>query len=73
MVKEIAGPVHDACGHVVDKSGQCRCSFFSVCDVQGLHQLQSEFRAPISECISAVHLCIALVVHVHARLGANCE
>ena len=32
---EIAGPVHEACRHVVDKPGQCRWSFFTVCHLQG--------------------------------------
>jgi len=44
---EIAGPVHEAFGCVVDKPGQCRRPIFTVCHLQGWNQLDSEFWVPI--------------------------
>ena len=66
---EIAGPVHEACRHVVDKPGQCRRPFLTACHLQGWHQLDSEFWAPY-KYISAIQMFMVPAVHVHARLGA---
>ena len=70
--KEIAGPVHAACGHVVDKPGQCWRSFTLSFTVQ--HQLKIKFWAPSKypkKSVSAVQLSAVLVAHIEVKSGPN--